>query len=305
MKNFTAAAVILCIASVASGQQSNASAGGLSRRAIGAKGNPIHHFFGPRRSAISGPAGRRARLSRLRLQFRRTAFPQDARLANLVYGSGPVMRNPTNYLIFWQPAGGFAPAFPAGYQAGVEKFFPNVGGTPFYNIVTQYGDSTGVPVPNSASLGAPSWTDTATAAPSGCDGTSTGDVGGTPHCPLTDGDIQNEVTAALAANPKWIRPGNNVEYFCVYAIRVGECTSKETPRRIRDYMSASTSTRESAPPLKTRYSAHTIPTSTGITDLLLPAFCIGRYPLWKQALCTRISKRTDARSRDLAQPRTK
>jgi len=32
---------------------------------------------------------------------------------NLVYNGGPVMRSPTNYLIFWQPPG--RAAFPAGY----------------------------------------------------------------------------------------------------------------------------------------------------------------------------------------------
>jgi len=134
------------------------------------------------------------------------------------------MRNPTNYLIFWQPAGGFAPAFPAGYQAGLERYFENVGGTPFYNIVTQYNDSTGVPVPNATSLGAPSWTDTTTAAPSGCDGTSTGAVPATPHCPLTDADIQNEVNVALAANHQWIQNGINVEYFVFTPTSVGECS---------------------------------------------------------------------------------
>jgi hypothetical protein len=56
------------------------------------------------------------------------------------------MRNPTNYLIFWQPPG--RAAFPAGYQAGIEKYFQNVAGTPFYNIVTQYNDTSGSPVPN-------------------------------------------------------------------------------------------------------------------------------------------------------------
>jgi hypothetical protein len=128
------------------------------------------------------------------------------------------MRNPTNYLIFWQPPG--RAAFPAGYQAGIEQFFQNVGGTPFYNIVTQYNDSSGVPVPNSASLGAPSFTDTTTAAPSGNDGTIA-------H-PLTDGDIQNEVTVALAANPAWASPSVNVEYFVFTPSDVDECFSSSS-----------------------------------------------------------------------------
>lgn len=141
----------------------------------------------------------------------------------MVYGTGPVMRNPTNYLIFWQPAG--APTtFPAGYQLGIEKYFQNIGGTPYYNIVTQYNDTSGVSVPNATSLGAPSYTDTTTAAPSGCVGTASGAVGATPKCPLTDADIQAEVNVALAANPQWARPGTNVEYFVYTPDNVGECS---------------------------------------------------------------------------------
>ncbi len=137
------------------------------------------------------------------------------------------MRNPTNYLIFWQPAppaGGTARSpFPASYQSAVEKFFQDLSGTPLYNIVTQYNDSSAVPVPNSESLGAPSFTDTTTVPPSGCDGSPNGAVGVTPHCPLTDGDIQNEIDVALAANPTWAKPGTNVEYFVYTPSDAGEC----------------------------------------------------------------------------------
>jgi hypothetical protein len=143
---------------------------------------------------------------------------------NMVQGSGPVMRNPTNYLIFWQPPG--TAAFPAGYQTGIEKYFQSVGGTPFYNIVTQYNDKSGSPAPpNSASWGG-SWVDTTTAAPSGCNG-SVGAVGATPNCPLTDGDIQNEVNQAIAANPTW-KPGINVEYFVFTPSGVDECAGKDS-----------------------------------------------------------------------------
>lgn len=44
-------------------------------------------------------------------------------------------------------------AFPAGYEACIEQFFQDVGGTPFYNVVTQYDDTSGAPVPNAASFG--------------------------------------------------------------------------------------------------------------------------------------------------------
>ena len=214
MKTITATAVILCTAAVAWGQQSNSASQGPDRDTVGPKGNRIHLL-------LSAPAEAERRGNAP------TGFAVTA--TNLIYGTGPVMRNPTNYLIFWQPApqagGSFtAPPFPAGYQAGVEKFFQNVGGTPFYNIVTQYNDSTAVPVPNATSLGAPSYTDTTNAGPSGCDGLPSGTVGNTPDCPLTDGDIQSEVTAAIKANPAWASPGINVEYFVFTPSGVGECS---------------------------------------------------------------------------------
>ena len=50
--------------------------------------------------------------------------------APVLYNGGPVMRDPTNYLIFWQPPNN-PNTFPAGFQAGVENYFKNVGGPLF------------------------------------------------------------------------------------------------------------------------------------------------------------------------------
>jgi hypothetical protein len=220
MKKATAAAVLLAGCMLASAQQSNSNGKGPDREIYGPKGNKIHHF-------LSVPADKVYRSQHANGNAAKGlacgSSPPGCTTTPLIYGGGPVMRNPTNYLIFWRPAGGYAPAFPAGYQAGIEKFFQNIGGTPYYNIVTQYGDTSGTPVPNATSLGAPSWTDSTTAAPSGCDGTPTGTVGSTPHCPLTDGDIQNEVSVAIAAHPEWAPPGINVEYFVYTPATVGEC----------------------------------------------------------------------------------
>ena len=143
--------------------------------------------------------------------------------APILYNGGPVMRNPSNYLIFCQPPNN-PNTFPAGFQAGVENYFKNVGGTPFYNIVTQYNDTSGDPVPNTTSLGAAPFVDSTTLPPSGNNGSqpSTACTAGVT-CPLTDADIQNEVTAALAANPAWQKPGINVEYFVFTPPNVGEC----------------------------------------------------------------------------------
>ena len=227
MKFITALAVICGTAAVVWGQPGN-SGQAPDRETVGAHGNRIHHFL-----SVPADALYRAEHGNGKGSAGFNCSSPCSTTLPLIYGTGPVMRNPTNYLIFWQPGpqptGTFtAPAFPAGYQAGIEKFFQNVGGTPFYNIVTQYNDSTGVPVPNATSLGAPSWTDTATVAPSGCDGLSTGTLNKTPDCPLTDADIQNEVTVALKANPTWLPPGNNVEYYVYTPTAVGECDGPDS-----------------------------------------------------------------------------
>jgi hypothetical protein len=131
---------------------------------------------------------------------------------NLVYHSpGQVMRAPVNYTIFWQPPG--STAFPAGYEAGIQSFFQDVGGTPYYNIVTQYGDSSGQPVPNQTSFGG-AWTDT-----------SAFPHAGTIADPLTDGDIQQAVKAAISANPAWQAPSLSTLYFVYLPPGVAQCMS--------------------------------------------------------------------------------
>ena len=137
--------------------------------------------------------------------------------APILYNGGPVMRNPTNYLIFWQPPNN-PNTFPAGFQAGVENYFKNIAGTPFYDIVTQYNDTSGDPVPNSTSLGAAPFIDSTNLPASGNNGSqpSTACTAGVT-CPLTDADIQNEVTAALAANPAVADARNQRRIFRLHA----------------------------------------------------------------------------------------
>src|SRR5271166_4746521 len=38
----------------------------------------------------------------------------------LVYHGGPVMSSNTNYTLYWDPSG--APDYPAGYQAGIDRY---------------------------------------------------------------------------------------------------------------------------------------------------------------------------------------
>ena len=183
-----------------------------SHTVVGAKGNKIHvHFNAATEAQSKGKSNGQGASGGV--GFAKTT-------TNMVYGGGPVMRNPTNYLIFWQPPG--RAAFPAGYVAGMEKFFQSVGGTPFYAIVTQYNDTTGAPVPNSTSLGAPSFSD-GSASTSGCTGAPGPITGPAPNCPLTDGDVQDEVSHAISVNPAWGAPNVNKEYFVFTPSDVNEC----------------------------------------------------------------------------------
>jgi hypothetical protein len=68
---------------------------------------------------------------------------------------GKVIHKLTVYLIFWLPDGyTFEPnGSSSRYQHLMEQYFQDVGGTPFYNILTQYYDTPGGPVRNTVTLG--------------------------------------------------------------------------------------------------------------------------------------------------------
>lgn len=227
--------ILTSLAPFARGQSADASKGEqgkISHEGVAPKGNTVHHFFSASREAEY----RKQQADSSSAEFACSNPPSAGNCSGsaLQYMGGPVMRNPTNYLIFWvpqPPSGDTNPptvsGFPAGFQASIENFFQNLSGTPFYNIVTQYNDSSGAPVPNSESLGGPSWTDTSSVAASGCDGTPTGAYGATPNCPLQDSDIQNEVSVALAANPTWLQPPQiSVEYIVFTPAGIGECSNQ-------------------------------------------------------------------------------
>src|SRR5260370_14502337 len=119
------------------------------------------------------------------------------------------MRSRVTHAFSWNPRG--TTPFPAGYEAGIQQYFQDVGGAPFYNITTQYGDSSGAPVPNATTFGG-SWTDT-----------SAFGNAGTIADPVTDGDIQNAVSAAIAANSAWQAPGLSTMYFVYLPAGVAQC----------------------------------------------------------------------------------
>lgn len=133
-----------------------------------------------------------------------TASPND-----LTYHGGPVMRDVVNYVIIWNPPGS---TFSSTYQQTIEHYFIDVGGTPFLTINSQYGDSSGTPVPNTCHFGG-TWVDTGNVYPHA----------GTFADPLTKGDIQDEIDRAIAANTTWQPPGLSTMYFVYLGQNIVEC----------------------------------------------------------------------------------
>ena len=99
---------------------------------------------------------------------------------NLIYHGGPVMRQTsTSYAIFWLPPGAY---MNPNYQALINRYFGDVGGSSLYNNDTQYYDHAGHIV-NSSTFGG-SWVDTS-AYPAGA---------------IQDAQIQAEVSKAMQTN---------------------------------------------------------------------------------------------------------
>lgn len=100
----------------------------------------------------------------------------------MTYHSGPVMHTFTAYVIFWAPPGvRFEPyGGNARFQSLVRQYLSDVGGTPFYGLLTQYWDLQG-PVRNVETLGG-TYLDT-----------QPYPQAGTRANPLSDGDITAEI----------------------------------------------------------------------------------------------------------------
>jgi hypothetical protein len=118
------------------------------------------------------------------------ALAPDASL-DLVDHGGQIMPSSTTFSIFWLPPGHNTVS--ANYISLMNRYLSDVGGTPHYNILTQYPGSNGATT-NSSTFGG-TWTDTA-AFPAGHDGSSQANA-------VTDADIRAEITRAIAQNPSW------------------------------------------------------------------------------------------------------
>ena len=115
---------------------------------------------------------------------------------NLRYHNGPVMANTANvYAIFWEPAGSYVSST---YNSLILQYFGDVGGSSLYHNDTQYTQNGGGDPSNSVLKS--SWVDTAAY----------------PANPVSDAQIQSEVTHAQAVN-HWSSSIDNV--FFVFTAR--------------------------------------------------------------------------------------
>jgi len=141
----------------------------------------------------------------------------DELFSNLDYNGGPVMASNTNYTFYWDPAG--APAYPAGYQSGVNRYLEDLahdsGGRENVDSVSaQYNDAAGEYANYESHFGG-AILDTNPYPANGCKEATI--------C-LTDGQLRAELTSYLTAHgyPRDLAH----EYFILTPPGVEDCFEK-------------------------------------------------------------------------------
>jgi Phosphate-induced protein 1 conserved region len=112
------------------------------------------------------------------------------------YHGGPTQQTVAAYTIFWSPHGTIS----SSYRTLTNRYFQDIGGSGFYNIVPQYPGLTDT---QNVSTWGGTWIDT-NPYPAG---------EGTAVTPLSHTDIQAEVTRALDLNSSWNPAGLGRTYF--------------------------------------------------------------------------------------------
>ncbi|WIG61483.1 MAG: hypothetical protein OJF49_004231 [Ktedonobacterales bacterium] len=150
----------------------------------------------------------------------------DSNCPPVKYHFGNVMHEDHVYVIFWLPPSyTFDPANgDAHYESLIKRYFQDVGGTSFYNILTQYGDYLGQ-IRNTASL-AGAWVDTSPYQHCGLSTTNCTPAAATRADPLLDNDIQSEVGRAVKANVGW-RADANSSFFVLTGYGAQECITAD------------------------------------------------------------------------------
>ncbi len=115
---------------------------------------------------------------------------------NMSYHGGPTQQTVAAYTIFWSPHGTIS----SSYRTLINRYFQDIGGSSFYNVVSQYPGLTDTQ--NVSTLGG-TWIDT-NPYPAG---------EGTASNPLSHTDIKTEVARALSLNPGWNPAGLGRTYF--------------------------------------------------------------------------------------------
>jgi outer membrane protein assembly factor BamB len=144
------------------------------------------------------PAGSAHQLPHI-LKTRHAAHGSASRLnasQNLIYNGGPVMQTTsTTYAIFWEPPtlqDNTPTQVSSTYNALLERYFNDIGGSGVYANNTQYSDTSGSIIDSSTFGGA--YIDTSAYPASACSDQIT------PNDCLTDAQIQAEVAKAMTAN---------------------------------------------------------------------------------------------------------
>ena len=136
--------------------------------------------------------------------------------------SGPIMQSTTAFPIFWLPTGQhYDPSGAAGdatYEATIRRFFSDLTGTGYLNIVSQYPGVCGPPTlaAMQSCFGA------VTLAPAIPDDTHAYPHTGKPGDELQDSDIQSEVMTFITTNG--LTPGQNMEFFVFTAQNINICS---------------------------------------------------------------------------------
>ena len=173
---------------------------------------PSPSIYGPGNVHIALPqaASRQAQLAPF-------AGAAPASVTNMTYNGGRVQQTVAVYTIFWNPHGTISP----GYESLINRYFQDIGSSSFYNVLSQYYQLPGpVYTQNVSSLG-------------GTFADSTpypGNRGSQAH-PISDQDIENEVTRALSLNPTWPAPGIGSQYFVYTEPGIESCYDPSAPRR--------------------------------------------------------------------------
>ncbi|HTR72575.1 MAG TPA: IPT/TIG domain-containing protein [Solirubrobacteraceae bacterium] len=132
----------------------------------------------------------------------------------LLYNGGPVMTSNTNYALYWDPSG--APAYPAGYEQGIDRYFEDLahdsgGNQNTDSVLVQYYDEAGEHANYDSHFGG-ALIDTDPYPANGCSAA--------PIC-LTDQQLRTEIKKYVEANG--LPAGLAHEYFLLTPPGVESC----------------------------------------------------------------------------------